>query len=59
MIKDEEDYKAVLARRIREKSGESPKKQDAKIIGANENSKRYLEELMNMESFEPLSMYFI
>jgi lipid II:glycine glycyltransferase (peptidoglycan interpeptide bridge formation enzyme) len=51
---DEEESKAELARKFKEKKEESIKKAEAKITRVNENSKRHLEGLINTESFEQL-----
>jgi hypothetical protein len=59
LLKDEEENKVELARRIKEKSEEDRKKQEAKITRAHEVSNQCFDGLINMKSFEPLSLNVI
>jgi hypothetical protein len=51
-----EEFKAEIGITTKEKIEEDTNKTEAKITSANEVSKQCIEGLINMESFEPLSL---
>jgi hypothetical protein len=56
LIKVEEEYKAELARTLKKRVKRISINKRLRLFELIKNSKRLFEELMNIESFEPLSL---